>query len=391
MFKLAFLFIHIYSEIMSDIKIVQANDKKQIRDFVKFQIDLYKDNPYYVPPIIADEVAIFLKDKNPAFEVADAQLFLAYKNGKIVGRIAGIVSHAANKKWGYKNLRFSWIDFIEDYEVAKALLDTVVEWGRAKGMTTMTGPHGFGDFDQQGMLVEGYDKLATMASFYNHPYYVQYMEKYGLTKEIDYVEFWSTTPKPEDVPEKLFRVNDWAIKKNKFKLLQYPKVKDYIGRGNEIFELLEESFQENFGTVPLTQKQKDYYVKKYLMFLNPKLIKVVENEKGQMIGFLITMPNLSKALQKAKGNLFPFGIFHLLKGLRTYEILDFYFAGVRKEYRGKGVDAIMAAEVVKTAMEMGFKNAESNQELEDNNLVQAQWKFFNPVMHKRRRIFKTNI
>lgn len=374
-----------------NLRIVEVNTKKQITDFVKFQIDHYKGNPYYVPPLVADEVSTFLKEKNPAFDTADAQLFLAYKGDKIVGRIGAIVSQVANKKYNYKNCRISWIEFIEDYEVAKLLLDTAIEWGKKRGMTTVSGPHGFNDFDQQGMLVEGYDKLATIASFYNYAYYPEYMERYGFEKEVDYVEFWSTTPKIEDIPEKLFRVNDYVMKRNKFKFIEYPKVKDYIKRGREIFALLETSFEENFGTVPLSERQMDYYVKKYLMFLNPRLIKLVEDEQGALVGFLITMPNLSTAMQKSKGKLFPFGIFHILKALKTYEVLDFYFAGVRKDCRGKGVDAVMATEIVKTAMSMGFKHAESNQELEDNSLVQAMWKFYSPVLHKRRRIFKKKI
>ena len=374
-----------------NLKIVEVNTKKQIKDFVKFQIELYKDNEFYVPTTISDEIETFLPEKNPAFEEADLQLFLAYRDDKIVGRIGAIYSRAANKKYGYKNLRFSWIDFVEDYEVCKLLLDTAIEWGRKKGATTVTGPHGFNDFDMQGMLVEGYDRLATIASFYNFPYYPKFVERYGFEKDIDFVEYWSTTPKPETIPEKLFRVNDYIIKKNKFKLIEYANIKDYIARGREIFGLLESTFEENYGTVPLTQKQMDYYTNKYLMFLNPRLIKLVENEAGELIGFLITMPNLSKAMQKAKGNKYPFGVIHMLKALKTFEVLDFYFAGIRKDYRGKGVDAIMATEIVKTAMDMGFKHAESNQELENNTLVQAMWKFYSPENHKRRRIFKKYI
>ncbi|MDD3125339.1 MAG: hypothetical protein PHV24_05885 [Candidatus Kapabacteria bacterium] len=374
-----------------NLKIVEANTKKQIKDFVKFQIELYKDNEFYVPPTISDEIETFLPEKNPAFEEADLQLFLAYRDDKIVGRIGAIYSRAANKKYGYKNMRFSWIDFVEDYEVCKLLLDTAIEWGRKKGATTVTGPHGFNDFDMQGMLVEGYDRLATIASFYNFPYYPKFVERYGFEKDIDFVEYWSTTPKPETIPEKLFRVNDYIIKKNKFKLIEYANIKDYIARGREIFGLLESTFEENYGTVPLTQKQMDYYTNKYLMFLNPRLIKLVENEAGELIGFLITMPNLSKAMQKAKGNKYPFGVIHMLKALKTFDVLDFYFAGIRKDYRGKGVDAIMATEIVKTAMDMGFKHAESNQELENNTLVQAMWKFYSPENHKRRRIFKKYI
>jgi hypothetical protein len=373
------------------IQIKEAVSPKEIKEFVLFQYGLYKDNPYFVPPLIHDEIETFDKSKNPAYEVSDAKFFLAYRDGKIVGRIVAINNKPANKKYGTKNLRFSWVEFIEDFEVLKALLDKCAEWGKELGMETMTGPHGFCDFDPQGLLVEGYDKLATIASFYNHPYYKELFDKYGAQKEIDYMEFWSTTPFKEGIPQKMIDTCEWIKKRNNFKLIEYPKLKDYVNRGEEIFTLLEKSFENNFGTVPLTEHQMTYYIKKYLSFLNKKLIKLVENEKGELVGFLISMPNLSIAMQKSKGKLFPLGWYHTLKALKTYDVLDFYFAGVREDCRNKGVDAIMALEIVKTAMEFGFAHAESNQELETNSKVQAQWKFFNPVNHKRRRIFKINI
>lgn len=372
-------------------EIIEVKTKKQIRDFVSFQLKHYKGNPYYVPPIVADDVNAFLPEKNPGLADVDMKLFLCYKGSEIVGRVGALVSRPANEKWGYKNCRFSWIEFIEDYEVCKLLLDTVVNFAKERNMTTVTGPHWLNDFDMQGMLVEGFDKLATIASFYNFPYYPEYLARYGFQKDVDYVEYWSTTPKAEDIPEKLLRVNDYVIKKNKFKLVSYPSIKDYIKRGKEIFSLLEDTFKDNYGTVPLTDTQMNYYIKKYLMLLNKDLVKLVENEQGELIGFIITMPNLSKAFQKANGRLFPFGIFHLLKALKTYEVLDFYFAGVRADYRSKGVDAILATEIVKTAVKLGFRNSESNQELEDNSLVQALWKFYQPVNHKRRRIFKIEL
>ncbi len=371
--------------------IVEVKDKKQVRDFVSFQINLYKGNPYYVPPIVADEVNNFLPEKNPGLGDVDWKLFLCYSGSRIVGRVAALVSPPANQKYGYKNCRFSFIDFIEDYEVCKLLLDTVVDFARSRGMTTVTGPHWLNDFEMQGMLIMGFEELATIASFYNYAYYPEYLERYGFTKDIDYVEYLSTTPAKGEIPEKLLRVNDYVIKKNNFKIITYPKVQQYLERGEEIFRLLEETFYDNYGTVPLSDKQVTYYIKKYMMFLNPKLIKLVENDKGELIGFVISMPNLSKAFQKAKGKLFPFGIFHLIKGLRTYEVIDFYFAGVREDYRAKGVDAIIATEIVKTAMEMGFKYSESNQELENNERVQALWKFYTPRHHKRRRIFKIEL
>ncbi len=376
---------------MNAIRIEIVSNRKQLRDFVKFQLEHYRGNEYFVPPIIADEIETFSPDKNPAFDHAEARLFLAYEGDRVVGRIAAILSHAANEKYQSKNIRFGWIEMINSYEVASALLDSVAQWGRERGMETMTGPHGFCDLDPQGMLVEGFDKLATIASYYHYPYYKELVERYGCEKDVDFVEYLSTTPKLEDFPDKLIRANEWIQKRYKFHVVRYTKLKQYVARARELFRLLDETFANNYGTVPLTTKQADYYTKKYLGYINTDLIKFVDNEKGELIGFLLTMPSLSKAFQKANGKLFPTGWYHLLKALKTYDVLDFYFAGVRDDYRGKGVDVIMVTEIVQAAIKYGFRHAESNQELEHNNKVQALWKDFNPVMHKRRRIYKKSI
>jgi hypothetical protein len=338
-----------------------------------------------------DEIETFTKGKNPSLDVCDTKLFLAYQDDKIVGRIAAIINNPANIKYNTKNLRFSWIDFIEDYNVAKALLDNAIEWGKSKGMVTVTGPHGFSDLDMQGLLIEGFDKLSTIAGFYNYPYYKNYLERYGFEKEIDFVEFLSFPPHEEGVPEKMLRASEWVRKKYNYHLLDYKSAKQYKKRGDEIFSLLEETFEENYGTVPLSKEQVNYYINKFISFVNPELIKIVVNDKDEMIGFMITMPSLSKAFQKMKGKLLPFGIFHIMKALKTYETIDFYLAGVKKEYRGKGVDLIMVVDIIKSVLKLGFKYVESNQELENNTKVQSEWKFFNPIQHKRRRIFKKEI
>jgi len=370
------------------IEIKETTSKSDIKKSVLFQFELYKDNPYFVPQLIRDEVETLSK-KNPATELSDMKVFLAYRSGKIVGRIVGIINHPANKKWGSKNIRFGWIEMVNDFEVASALFRAVEKMGKEAGMETITGPHGFCDLDMQGMLVEGFDKLATIASYYHHPYYKELTEKYGFVKDVDYLEYLSTVPK--ELPEQMIKVAEWIQRKGNYKLLQYDKVSDYKKRGKELFALLEESFSELYGTVPLSDKQIDYYINKYISYIDKNFLKIVVTEKDEMIGFLITMPNLSKAYQKAKGKLFPFGIFYLLQGMKNREVLDFYFMGVKREYRQKGVDVLMASEIVKEAIKHNFKYAESNQELEWNNRVQSQWKFFNPVMHKRRRIYKKNI
>jgi len=373
------------------VEIKEVKSKSDLKKFIQFGIDLYKDNPYFVPPMIMDEIETYSHKKNPAYENADDKIFLAYKNGHIAGRIVGINNKLANKKWGTNNLRFSWFETIDDYEVTKALFDAVLDWAKELGMDTITGPHGFCDLDPQGLLVEGFDQMATIASFYNHSYVKDLVERYGFIKDVDYVEYLSTPPYETGMPQKLIDTTEWIKKRYNYRILDYKTTKEYKARGNEIFELLEESFEQNYGTVPLTKKQVDYYVKKYIGFIHPELIKVVVDEHDTMIGFMITMPSLTKAYRKANGHMFPFGMFHLLKAIKTYETLDFYFAGVKKDYRGKGVDLLMVVEIVKSAMKLGFKNAESNQELELNSKVQAEWKFFNPVMHKRRRIYKLQI
>ena len=372
------------------VTIRNVTNNSELKEFLKFQYTLYKDNPYFVPPIFRDEFETFSK-KNPAIELCDTQLMLAYRDGKIAGRIAAIINKPANNKNNTKNLRFNWIEFVDDFEVAKALLDAAVQWGVEKGMTTVTGPHGFCDLDPQGMLVEGFDQLATIAGFYHHPYYHKHLERYGMEKEIDYVEFLSTPPYEEGIPEKMTNSAEWIRKRYDFRILDYKTSKEYKKRGREIFALLEESFEEIYGSVPLTEKQVDYYIDKYISFIHPELVKICVNSKDEMIGFMITMPSLSKAYQKANSHMFPFGVFHILKALKTYDTIDFYLAGVKKEYRGKGVDLLMVVEIVKSAMKLGFRRAESNQELENNSKVQAEWKFFKPVLHKRRRIYKKTL
>jgi len=370
------------------IKIREIKEKKDLKKFIKFQYDLYKDNKFYVPPLLMDELNTFDKNKNPAFKLSDVKFIVAEINKKIVGRIVAINNKPANQKYNTKNIRFNWFDCINDLEVAKYLFDYVEKWAKELGMDSISGPHGFTDLDPQGLLIEGFDRIPTIASFYNYEYYKEFLEKLDFIKEIDYFEYLSTPPYKEGIPKKLIDTAKWVINRYNYKLVKYDNIKEYIKRGKEIFKLLDESFSEIYGSVPLTDNQINYYIKKYISYINKDLIKLVENKEGEIIGFMITMNNLSKAYQKAKGRLFPFGIFHILKGFKNNEILDFYLAGVKKEYRGKGVDLIMIVDIVETAMKYGFKYAESNQELENNTKVQSEWKLFNPKLIRKRRIYK---
>jgi hypothetical protein len=373
------------------IEIKTVESKKDLKRFIKFPFEIYKDNEFWVPPLIMDDMELFNPKKNPAYESAETHLLMAYKNGKPVGRIAGILSHAANQKYNTKNLRFGWFDFIDDFEVVQALLNAIEKWGKEKGMETITGPHGFTDLDPEGALVEGFDQLATISVYYNHPYYPGLIEKYGLAKEIDYVEFKSIPPHETGIPEKLLRIGEKIKERSGIKIYKFKNRREVMRRAKEIFYLLDEAFEEIYGSVPLSEKQIMYYVKKYIGFVNKDLVKLAVDENNQAIGFMITMPNLSKAFQKAKGKLFPFGWFHILRALSHYEVIDFYLAGVKKKYRGAGVDLLMVLDIVQVALQKGFKYSESNPELETNKKVQAQWKYFNPTQHKRRRIYKKSI
>jgi len=373
------------------LEIRTVETKKDLKKFLKLPFKIYKGNKYWVPQLLMDEMEIFDKEKNPAYENAESKLFLAYKDGELVGRIAGILSHAANDKYDTKNLRFGWFETIEDYQVARALFDAVEAWGKEKGMETLTGPHGFTDLDPEGMLYEGYDQLPTIAVYYNYPYYNDFVQEYGFVKEIDYVEFKSEIPRVGKIPPKLLRIAERLKERSGVRVVKFKNKREANKRAEEIFDLLNEAFAEIYGSVPLTEKQIRYYVKKYFPFANKDLVQLAVNEKDEAVGFMIAMPNLSRGFQKAKGRLLPFGWFHILRSLKKFEVLDFYLAGVKEGYRGQGVDLMMVLAVADSSARMGALYTESNQELETNTKIHAQWKHFNPVLHKRRRIYKKKL
>ncbi len=374
------------------VEVSTVGSRRELKAFVTFPMQLYSGNPYWVPPLIRDEMENFTRGKNPAFDEADARLFLARRDGKIVGRVAAILSQAANRKYNTRNLRFGWFDTIDDYEVAQALLSAVEAWGRELGMQTITGPHGFTDLDPEGLLVEGFNELATISVIYNHPYYPGLLERYGLIKDVDYVEFQASAPEGTAIPEKMIKMAEWAAKRNGYRLVRYTRISALRKeRAQELFNLVDEAFEELYGTVPLTQRQKEYYISKYIPFANPDFIEIVVDEQGVMIGFMIAIPSLARAFQKARGRLFPLGFLHILTALRRFDTLDFLLAGVKKEYRGKGVDLIMTIDVFRTGLARGVRRAESNPELELNSKIQGEWKIVSTRQHKRRRIYRKSI
>ena len=369
--------------------IKKVTTNKELKTFIRFNYELYKNNPYSVPDLLDDMVNTFNPKKNAAFEFCEADYFLAYKDNKVVGRVAAIINHRANETWKKNEVRFGWIDFIDDLEVSKALLDQVEAWGKERKMEAMVGPLGFTDLDAEGMLVEGFDQLSTMATIYNYPYYPEHMEKLGFQKEADWVEFKLTVP--EKLPEKFVRVSEIILQKFKLKIKKLTrkelKEKNY---GQRIFDLINEAYSPLYGYSKMTQGQIDQYIKMYLPLIDLRMVSLVETEDGELIAAGLTMPSLAEALQKAKGKMFPFGWYHLAKALfiKRSNILDLLLIAVKPEYQSKGVNALLFYDLVPIYNQMGFKFGESNPELELNKKVQAQWSAFESQQHKRRRAFK---
>jgi GNAT superfamily N-acetyltransferase len=331
------------------------------------------------------------KDRNPAFETCEAIYFLAYKNGTAVGRIAGIIVHESNRIWKQQYARFGFVDFTDDCEVADALFNAVTTWARAKGMTALYGPMGFTDLDHEGMLVEGFDLPATMATIYNYPYYPTHMERMGFEKDQDWYEYKIYIP--DSVPEKHQRIGNIAQQKYGLKIMKFKKRKEIWPYANKIFKTLNEAYAHLYGFSPLTEKQIAYYVKMYIPMLRLDLITIVVREADDAVaGFGITLPNLSAAMRKTKGSLLPFGFIYLLKALYSKaEVVDLYLIGVLPEYRNKGVNALMFNDLIPRLIRQGTKYAESNPELASNNAVQAQWDYFKREHHKTRRSYIKHI
>lgn len=372
--------------------IKKVTSPKELKTFIRFNYELYKNNPYSVPDLYDDMLNTFSPEKNAAFEFCEADYFLAYKDNKLVGRVAAIINRRANETWNKKEVRFGWIDFIDDLEVSKALLATVEDWGRQRGMEAIVGPLGFTDMDAEGMLVEGFDQLGTMATIYNYPYYPEHMEKLGYEKEADWVEFKLTVP--DKLPEKFVRISEIILQKYNLKIKKINrkelKEKNY---GQRIFDLINEAYAPLYGYSKMTQRQIDQYIKMYLPLIDLRMVSLVEDAEENLVAVGISMPSLSKALQKAKGRMLPFGWFHLLKALfiKKPKVLDLLLVGVKPEYQSKGVNALLFYDLVPVYQQMGFEYGESNPELELNKKVQAQWTAFESVQHKRRRAFKKNI
>ncbi len=375
------------------VEIRKVTTKKELKKFIRFNYELYKGNPYSVPDLYEDIRDTFSKEKNAALEFCEAEYFLAYREGKIVGRVAAIINKRANEAWNQKIVRFGWIDFIDDLEVSTALIDTVKQWGRERGMTEIQGPLGFTDMDAEGMLVEGFDQISTMATIYNYDYYPRHIEQMGMEKAADWVEMKLYVP--DAIPEKHQRIAKIVCEKyglHIVKLNSKKKIRE-SGIAHEIFRLINEAFKPLFGYSEMTEKQIDQYVKTYLPILDLRMVTLVQNDKDELVAVGISMASLSVALQKAKGKLFPFGWWHLAKALfwKRPDNLDLLLVAVRPDYQKKGANALLFTDLIPVYQKMGFRYAESNPELESNANVQNQWQYFETEVHKRRRCYKQEL
>lgn len=375
------------------IEIRPVTGKKELKKFIRFNYELYKDNAYSVPDLYEDMLKTFSQERNAAFEFCEAEYFLAYSEGKIVGRVAAIINRRANETWNTHNVRFGWIDFVDDKEVSQALLDAVEQWGKARGMTEIVGPLGFTDLDAEGMLIDGFDQLSTMSTTYNYPYYPLHMEAAGFEKQTDWIE--KKLLVPDSLPEGYRRPAEIVMRRYNLHVRKIKSRREIkrTGLAYKIFNLINEAYAPLYGFSRMTDRQVDQYVKEYFPLLDLRMVTVIEDDNNEPVAVGISMPSISRALQKAKGKLFPFGWIHLLKALffKHSDTLDLLLVGVKKEYQNKGVNALLFTDLIPVYMKMGFKYGETNPELESNDKVQAQWKYLDGEIHKRRRCYRKSI
>ena len=381
---------------MSSVQIKRVETKKDLKDFIEFHYDLYEGNPYDVPNLYSDELNTLSKDRNAAFDFCEAEYYLALKDGIVAGRVAAIINHKANEKWKKKDVRFGWIDFIDDMEVSRALFQAVEDYGRQKGMEAAVGPLGFTDMDPEGMLTWGFDRLGTMATSYNYAYYPRHMEQLGgWMKDNDYVEYYLEVP--EKAPEKYTKIAEMVEKRYNLHVRKLTK-RDIFegGYGKKLFDLINLTYADLYGFSELSDRQIDQYIRMYFPLADLNLVTAVEdgNKDNQLVGIAITIPSLSRALQKCRrGRLLPFGWWHLLRAIKWHktEAVDLLLIGVLPEYRAKGANALVFADLIPRYVEYGFKWGETQVEMETNEGVQSQWGPLDPINHKKRRCYRKSL
>ena len=381
---------------MSSVQIKRVETKKDLKDFIEFHYDLYEGNPYDVPNLYSDELNTLSKDRNAAFDFCEAEYYLALKDGRVAGRVAAIINHKANEKWKKKDVRFGWIDFIDDMEVSRALFQAVEEYGRQKGMEAAVGPLGFTDMDPEGMLTWGFDRLGTMATSYNYAYYPRHMEQLGgWVKDNDYVEYYLEVP--EKAPEKYTKIAEMVEKRYNLHVRKLTK-RDIFegGYGKKLFDLINLTYADLYGFSELSDRQIDQYIRMYFPLADLSLVTAVEdgNKDNQLVGIAITIPSLSRALQKCRrGRLLPFGWWYLLRAIKWHktEAVDLLLIGVLPEYRAKGANALVFADLIPRYVKYGFKWGETQVEMESNGSVQSQWGPLDPINHKKRRCYRKSL
>lgn len=377
---------------MQPIQIRPVVTRQEKRRFVAFANELYKDCPYYCPPLFFDEMNTFDPKSNPSLEVCDIQLWMAYRCGQAVGRIAACINHIANSHWNVKKVRFGWMDFVDDLEVSKALLDTVAAWGRKRGMTVMNGPVGMTDWDHEGLLIEGYEYLAPMASLYNFPYYVRHMEAYGLSKEVDWIEYQITVP--DIMPERVVRLAQIVEERSHLRIDNVRSSKELSRKyGLQFMDVLDEAYHQLYNFQPMTQRQKEHYRDMYFPLVNFDFVGIVVNEADEVVGVGVGMPDISKALRRCGGKLFPLGWWHLLRAIRSkhFDTFDLLLIAVRPDYLDKGVTSLIFKKVIPSLQRYGVRKVETTSMLESNHKILATFAGYEHKQHKRRRAYVKDI
>lgn len=374
---------------MSNLEVRLVSSRKELKQFIVFPFTLYKNNPYWCPPLTFDERNTLRKDKNPAFAYCEAEYWMVYRGKQPVGRIAGIINHKEITHGHASLVRFNWIDFVDDPEVSRLLVETVMEWGRAKGMTGIHGPLGFTDMDPEGMLIEGFDQISSLAAIYNYPYYNDHIQSLGFRKATDWIQFEIKVPAV--IPEKVERMARIVLQKYDLHLLNPRKAKDIRPYAPKMFAMYNEAFRELYGFTALSREQMDNYTKQYFDFIRPEFVSIVLDANDDVVGFGITMPSLSIALQKAKGSLFPFGFIHLLRAMRKNDTIHMYLVGVRPDYQGKGVLALVYHELTRAYIEAGIRITRTHPQLEENFRAISIWKNYEGRVNIRRRCWIRDI
>ncbi len=373
---------------MNELRVKEATTRGDFKKFLHFPYDLFKNDKMWVPSLISDEKITFNKKKNPALEFCDYKIFLAYRGDRVVGRIVGILNHKSNSIWKESRVRFGWLDFVDEEEVCKALLNAVSEWGKQKGMNEIVGPMGFTDMDKEGMMVEGFDVDCPMTCYYNPAYYPKHIETLGYRKEVDWIQY--RIPASQPVPEKVNRINEMIKNKYNLKIIQGLTPNQIAKRyGIKLFSTLNEAFSGLFGYVPLNDTQKQFYIKQYFPFLDKRLICLIVDDKDDIVAFGVSIPSLTEAFRKSKGKLFPFGWVHFLKALKNFENIDLLLNGVKPEWQNKGIHSIYYAEMNRNYIALGAKMAIASPQLETNQAAHIWEKYDSEIAIRRRAYIKT--